>query len=313
MEASVGIGLPVRNGERSLQQVLESIQAQSFTDFSVTIVDNCSTDGTPRIAKNFVRDDPRFRYVRQEAPVTMWQNFERAFREVSGEYFMFAADDLYSPDWLAELRSGLAASPHAVLAFSEEVVVFDGYQNWIDGVTYEVALSTVGVPRWRRLIMDRHDGYAVCGLFRRAALVDYRWVDHSTSPDWPLMTYAMLRGEVIAVRGPKMFVPRNDRKGGAQRIADQSFGRRERYPALSLAEACASAAADAEGRPSARRTDFLLLLGSFIRGGVKRRVRLGLQSLQARTKRPARTLSERETVPRNGTASRMESDTEPCP
>lgn len=283
----VGIGLPVRNGERSLRYVLESLQAQNHASFCVTIVDNCSTDGTSDIAREFGEADRRFRYVRQELPVTMWGNFERAFRESTGEYFMFAADDLYSPDWLEALVAALSQSPQGVLAFSEEVVVFDNYATWTEGLSYPASLSTVGVPRWRRLVMERRDGYAVCGVFRREALADYRWVDHSTSPDWPLVTYAMLRGEVLSVSGPKMFVPRNDRKGGAERIAVQSFGKRERYPAISLAEACAEAAADAERRARSRRTDFLLVLGSLVRSGIKRRIRLGLQGLRARTRQPA--------------------------
>ena len=45
-KARVSIGLPVFNGEKYLEETLETILAQTYTDFEVIIVDNCSTDRT---------------------------------------------------------------------------------------------------------------------------------------------------------------------------------------------------------------------------------------------------------------------------
>ena len=47
----VTIGLPVYNGERFLEQTLDSLLAQSYTDFELIISDNASTDRTEEILK----------------------------------------------------------------------------------------------------------------------------------------------------------------------------------------------------------------------------------------------------------------------
>lgn len=53
------------NYGRYLAGCLDSILAQSFTDFEVIVIDDCSDDGTPRVLEPY-RQDPRVRVVRHE-------------------------------------------------------------------------------------------------------------------------------------------------------------------------------------------------------------------------------------------------------
>ena len=57
----VTIGLPVYNSERYLRQSLDSLLAQTYSDFVLIINDNASTDGTPRICEEYAAADPRVR------------------------------------------------------------------------------------------------------------------------------------------------------------------------------------------------------------------------------------------------------------
>ena len=59
------VGLPVFNGEDYLAEALESLLAQTFTDFELIISDNASTDGTEQICRRYAARDPRVHYVRQ--------------------------------------------------------------------------------------------------------------------------------------------------------------------------------------------------------------------------------------------------------
>ncbi len=108
----VSIGLPVYNGERYLAESLESLLAQTFTDFELIISDNASTDRTEEICRAYAARDPRIRYYREEANHGMAWNFNRVFALARGEYFKWAAyDDLHAPTFLARCVEALDQDP----------------------------------------------------------------------------------------------------------------------------------------------------------------------------------------------------------
>ena len=61
----VSIGMPVYNGEGFIHKALDSVQAQTFSDFELIISDNASTDATAEICKEYERRDKRIQYIRQ--------------------------------------------------------------------------------------------------------------------------------------------------------------------------------------------------------------------------------------------------------
>ena len=65
----ITIGLPVYNGERYLEDSVESILGQTYANFELLIVDNASSDGTERICRELCRLDSRVRYVRHSANI----------------------------------------------------------------------------------------------------------------------------------------------------------------------------------------------------------------------------------------------------
>jgi glycosyltransferase involved in cell wall biosynthesis len=114
--ARVTMGLPVYNGERYLTHALESILAQTFTDWRLVIGDNGSTDGTPDIAARFARLDRRIEVVRRSENIGAAPNFNDLFRRTGGEYFKWAAhDDVLRPEFLSSCVAKLDADPGAVL------------------------------------------------------------------------------------------------------------------------------------------------------------------------------------------------------
>ena len=73
-EPTLTIGLPVFNGARYLQETLESVLSQSFTDFEVVISDNASTDETEAIGRAAAARDLRVTYRRNAENVGLsWQ------------------------------------------------------------------------------------------------------------------------------------------------------------------------------------------------------------------------------------------------
>lgn len=170
-EARVGIGLPVFNGANYLRETLESIQAQTFTDFEVLISDNDSTDDTRRIAEEFVAGDERFRLQVHPENLGAHRNYNSVVPHLRNEYFKWAAhDDLIAPTFLERCVEKLDAEPKAVLAFTathrvdEEGAVIDTLRSTS---SYD---SDSPSSRLRAYVGDRLKAPPLFGLQRRSAL-----------------------------------------------------------------------------------------------------------------------------------------------
>jgi glycosyltransferase involved in cell wall biosynthesis len=100
--------VPVFNGERYLQEALESILSQTYRPLEIVVVDDGSTDGSPAIAKAF---GERVRYVRQpNAGPSSARNL--GLSVVTGQFVAFLdADDLWHPEKLARQIARFAAQP----------------------------------------------------------------------------------------------------------------------------------------------------------------------------------------------------------
>lgn len=118
----ISIGLPVYNGEAFLRDALVSLLAQSFCDFEIVISDNASTDGTKAICDEFVRNDPRIRYIRQPQNLGAVYNFKFVLAQARADHFMWAAaDDLWSENWIEKLLS-IARDEGCIAVGTTEIV-----------------------------------------------------------------------------------------------------------------------------------------------------------------------------------------------
>lgn len=128
----VSIGMPVYNGEPFIREALDSLLAQTFTDFELIISDNASTDGTEAICREYVAKDSRIRYVRWPENREAEANFKFVLNDAVAEYFMWAAaDDRWSPKFIEYLLDGLNGHPEHGVAMSsihrvrEDKTLFD--------------------------------------------------------------------------------------------------------------------------------------------------------------------------------------------
>ena len=98
-EPIVTIAIPVYNGERFIKQAIESVLDQTYPNFILKIVDNCSTDNTQEIINSF--DDPRIEYIRNEKNIGMLPNWKKALDSANTKYVaVLFADDFYKPNFL---------------------------------------------------------------------------------------------------------------------------------------------------------------------------------------------------------------------
>lgn len=116
----LSIGLPVFNGENFLGEALESLLAQTYTDFEIIISDNASTDATPEICNEFMHRDKRIKYFCNPTNIGIYRNWNRTFELSSGEYFKWAAhDDLYAPTFVEKCIKILDQDPLVALCYTQ--------------------------------------------------------------------------------------------------------------------------------------------------------------------------------------------------
>lgn len=99
--ALISIGIPAFNAEVVLARALDSLLLQTLSDFEIIISDNCSTDRTADIGRDYAARDQRIRYIRQERNIGAFANFKAVLDQARAPYFMWSAcDDVRSPDFL---------------------------------------------------------------------------------------------------------------------------------------------------------------------------------------------------------------------
>ena len=95
-----------------LRESIRSVLDSSFTGFTLTVVDNCSTDETEEVVKSF--DDPRLRYVKHDRNIGGINNINSAIKMSTGDYIvLFHDDDLMKPDMLSAEYEFLEKFPEA--------------------------------------------------------------------------------------------------------------------------------------------------------------------------------------------------------
>lgn len=108
MKPLVSICVPTYNGEKYLRECLNSVIAQTFSDFEVLIVDDQSSDNTFCIAQEYAKKDARIRVMRNEKNLGLVGNWNRCIELAQGEWIKFVfQDDLIAPQCLEKM---LAAS-----------------------------------------------------------------------------------------------------------------------------------------------------------------------------------------------------------
>lgn len=100
MDNLVSIIMPSYNTERFIAETIRSVLAQTYTNWELIIVDDCSTDRTDDVVSEFLGDE-RIRYLKNEHNSGAALSRNRALREAKGKWIAFLdSDDLWEPDKL---------------------------------------------------------------------------------------------------------------------------------------------------------------------------------------------------------------------
>lgn len=109
----VSVIVPIYKVEPYLCRCVDSILAQTFTDFELILVDDGSPDGCPAICDEYAQKDSRVRVIhKQNGGLSSARNAGMAIAE--GKYFLFCdSDDYVSPQWCEQLFKQIEKTPNA--------------------------------------------------------------------------------------------------------------------------------------------------------------------------------------------------------
>ncbi len=124
-DPTVSVCMPIYNSAPYLKQAIDSVLMQSFKDFELLIVDDCSSDGSDKIASSYQGSDPRVRFERNENNRGMVGNWNYCLGQARGVYihFMFGDDYFVSPSALELQVKALNQHPDVSLVSSSRLIV----------------------------------------------------------------------------------------------------------------------------------------------------------------------------------------------
>ncbi len=127
-----------------LQQMLESILGQSYSDFELLIMDNHSTDSTADLIRKY--DDDRLTYVRQPSGGSATSNITRAVWFARGKYVIPTHDDdIMEPEMIGEQMAFLSKHPDIICAASNVSLINEAGKE-IQSALYEMNDNLVFEP-----------------------------------------------------------------------------------------------------------------------------------------------------------------------
>lgn len=232
----VSIGLPIYNAERYLAEAIDSILAQTYTDFELIISDNASTDRTQEICLKYAQRDQRIRYHRNEKNMGGIPNHNLVFKLASGEYFKWAAhDDTIAPEFLASCVEALDQNPDAVLCMTKTRLI-DEHGNPLRDIEYKKT-TDADLPnparRFRNFLIFNMSGNFLYGLIRVRGMEQTLLHGNFTSADLVFLAELALYGKYHVV--PEYLFFRRDHPGQSTKGVWKSERARHSWSDTSLA------------------------------------------------------------------------------
>jgi len=103
----VSIPLLTYNGEKYLEEQLESILNQTYKNIEVIVFDDCSTDDTKKILQKY-KESHNLKYVINEKNIGLRENALKSFHQCSGEYIAPSdQDDIWKLDKIEKLVNNI--------------------------------------------------------------------------------------------------------------------------------------------------------------------------------------------------------------
>jgi succinoglycan biosynthesis protein ExoO len=161
---------PAYKAARYIGQAIESVQAQTLTDWEMIIVDDASPDETAEVVKRYL-DDPRIKLIRSERNRGECGARNLALEAAQGEWIaVLDADDWFAPERLEHLWR-FAQEKGAILVADLQLQIDDNGQTY--GVAFSDTLQPPTVPTRYSIRDYLREHIAIKPFFSRRHALDH--------------------------------------------------------------------------------------------------------------------------------------------
>jgi glycosyltransferase involved in cell wall biosynthesis len=124
MPAQVFVLIPTFNVEPFIATAIESVIQQTFQDWELLVLDDCSTDNTFAIAQSYANKDSRIEVIRNTENLGMLGNWNKGITYCTSPFFIkLDGDDYWHSEMLSKAWQVLKQNPEVALVFSKYVNV----------------------------------------------------------------------------------------------------------------------------------------------------------------------------------------------
>ncbi len=195
----VSVVIPVYNGEKKIQETIDSILNQTFSDFEIVVINDGSIDSTIEIIEKV--SDSRLRLF-SYSNTGLAASRNRGLAQASGEFISFIdADDLWTADKLEAQLRALREYPQAAVAYS-----WTDYINESSQFLHSGRRITATGDVYEKLLVMNFLENGSNPLIRRQALTAVGGFDESlpAAEDWDLWLRLAARYQFVAVQSAQV-------------------------------------------------------------------------------------------------------------
>lgn len=205
----VSVGIPTYDRPQGLRRTLGCITYQSYKNLEIIVSDNCSQGTeTEQVVREFMRDDPRVKYYRQNENKGPLANFRFVLEMASGKYFMWAADDdMWVSTFIEQLVYLLEQQGKDCVAAMMEAQYIDDnshlFEFFSEGKPFYDFCSDNTYNRLTHMLNYNY-GNLFYSIFHKSILFDsgkcfFESVDLKSSNEIPLLLYVIQKGNWIVL------------------------------------------------------------------------------------------------------------------
>lgn len=119
IEGLVSIITPTYNCEKYIRETIDSVIKQTYTNWEMIIVDDCSIDNTKEIVQEYIQKDERIKYIILKENSGAAVARTKAMQLANGQYMAFLdSDDIWLEDKLEKQISFLKANNYNIICSS---------------------------------------------------------------------------------------------------------------------------------------------------------------------------------------------------
>ncbi len=171
----VSVLIPSYNHDKYLKATIESVLNQTFTDFELIIIDDCSSDDSRRIISSF--QDKRMRHIFFDENKGVVRTLNTLIKEAKGKYIAaLGSDDLFYPDKLEKQVNLLEGNDDIAACFSWPLVIDENGDSKPESEDFPIYIfdeSNRSPGKWLRTFYDVGNRFCHSSSLIRRSVFDH--------------------------------------------------------------------------------------------------------------------------------------------